>query len=688
MLENNIRNFYLTSDNRKDELSTMISGQIAPFTTDGHAVVSDTGTIDKLIGLFTAKGTWSDIDYQNNQMSGFDQVKHAERILLLAVMYEKPGSKYYRKRALSTVIHQAMQYWFDTRPVCVNWWYNEIGIPKLLGPAFILMKNELTQPEMAGALLVMSKSSFKQTGQNKVWQAGNILLKAVLIRDEKLAMRARDTLFSELHTSRHEGMQPDMSFHQHGPQQQMGNYGMAFLNSLTFWFRMLAGTPLAVDAGRSKVLQTFLTDGFNWLSWKGYFDVNSLGRQFFRNAQKDKSLSVAFATMDMMIIDPAHQHDYLSAIKTNYSNAEASARPLGTKHFWCSDFTVHRSAGWFSSTKMSSDRIQATETGNGENLRGYYIGSGTTFIEVDGNEYNDIFACWDWKKLPGVTAARNDKPLPRLDWKGYHNAGDFTGGLTDGEDGITAFKLNRDLLTANKAWFYIDGRMICLGSAIHSQLKNAAVYTTINQANLSGGVMYGDKDGNPLAPGATQTSNRIKWVFHHQVGYYFLKQDSIIISSKTQSGRWQDIELADNQPGLIKKDVFTIEIKHDSNLLSNSYAYVVLPAVKLAEIKNFKPGFEVIENDAQAQAIVKNDGSGLWLAAYRPTSIKVSKFPVIGVKQAGLYLIKKADGHYRLWVADPTQKLKQMTVTVKGKTTGITLPQGNEAGKTTSINFY
>ena len=62
-------------------------------------------------------------------------------------------------------------YWFQNKPVCKNWWYNEIGIPKVLGPVFLLMKEQLSPQEKQAAVEVMEKARFGMTGQNKVWLA-------------------------------------------------------------------------------------------------------------------------------------------------------------------------------------------------------------------------------------------------------------------------------------------------------------------------------------------------------------------------------------------------------------------------------------------------------------------------------------------------------------------------------------
>ena len=148
-----------------------------------------------------------------------------------------------------------------------------------------------------------------------------------------------------------------------------------------------------------------------WISWKGYFDINSLGRQFFKDAQVTKALATGFAAADMIVTEPEHKQIYLDFLSRNFS---ASSKPhlTGDKHFWRSDMSVHRASSWYSSIRMSSERVKAAEALNNENLKGYYVGDGATYIMVDGNEYDNIFPVWNWRKLPGVTCYQSTECLP------------------------------------------------------------------------------------------------------------------------------------------------------------------------------------------------------------------------------------------------------------------------------------
>ena len=332
----------------------------------------DLEQINHYVETIREDGSWPDINYQDQKRSGWSVKEHADRILLLAKLYRAEEGYCSWESRLEEVIHQALDYWFQKKPVCKNWWYNEIGIPKVLGPVFLLMKEQLSPQEKQAAVEVMEKARFGMTGQNKVWLAGNVLMRGLLQDDYALVQAARDTIVSEIRTDRVEGIKSDWSFHQHGPQQQFGNYGLAFLTEMATYSELFAGTAFALTAEQQAVLNSLLLNGYRWIVWKGYMDVNALDRQLFQNAQKHKAFSLAFVTSSLMngsasAEDKKQMTDFL---QDNYIGHTSASNFTGHKHFWDSDQTVHRSSRWMASVKMASERVIGTELVNEDNLKG------------------------------------------------------------------------------------------------------------------------------------------------------------------------------------------------------------------------------------------------------------------------------------------------------------------------------
>jgi chondroitin AC lyase len=693
VLKQNIEDYYLNEKSGEQELGKIVdqlhtdSAASDQVTLEVYQKKSpDDDLIHQYISTIQQDGSWPDINYRDQSRSGWEPAKHAQRIFFLTKVYRNAHSKFYKNKNVGAVIHRALKYWFDAGLVCPNWWHNEIGVPKTLGPAFIILKDELSPSEMKDAVAVMNHSQFKMTGQNKVWLAGNIFFRAILQDDLALARRARDTIASEIKITHNEGIQPDYSFHQHGPQQQFGNYGLAFMTGMAFWGRIFHGTALSFDEQQIQILRNLFYNGYNWINWKGYFDVNSLGRQFFKEAQVNKSIATGYAAADMMATDPVNKQIYLDFISRNFSSSYTPAF-IGNKHFWRSDMTVHRAASWFSSIKMSSERIKGAEALNSENLKGYYVADGATYVMVNGDEYNDIFPVWNWKKLPGVTCYQSPKPLPVLTIEGYRNNNDFTGGLSDGFNGITAFSLVRDSLNAKKAWFFIHNALVCLGAGI-SSIKNNPVSTTLNQCFLRGKVYYNEKGRiDSLKEESTFAAPSVKWVYHDNIGYYPLEPMQLSFSNKMQSGDWNEIAKL-YPPKKESAKIFTAEIEHGIEPNHKSYSYIILPSVSLEQMKNYSPSFSVIKNSDSVQAIRSANNDLLMFVIYKPVKVSIKDVGTIRFNQLGLYLLTRKKNGWAVTVADPTHKLRNVRLALNNKEISIDLPEKMEAGKSITKQLF
>lgn len=139
---------------------------------------------------------------------------------------------------------------------------------------------------------------------------------------------------------------------------------------------------------------------------------------------------------------------------------------------------------------MASDRIIGTEMMNGDNMKGYYMADGATYIYKDGKEYLDIFPLWDWRKLPGVTAFEDNAPMPLIKSYQPRNKGTFVGAVSDEKQGMTVMELDRAGVKAHKAWVCTDDFILCLGAGIQAD-SNLVVTTSIEQCHKMGNCFPG-----------------------------------------------------------------------------------------------------------------------------------------------------------------------------------------------------
>lgn len=577
-----------------------------------------------LLKTMRADGSWKEIDYADDKRSGWAPKTHAERLLKLAKCYhqKREEGKADEAEKIATAIHRAMDFWFTQKPVCKNWWYNEIGVPRTLGPAFLLFEEQMDKREKELAIEVMMHSKFGMTGQNKVWLAGNVLIRGLLQNDWELVKEAREVIASEIVLGQKEGIKPDWSFHQHGAQQQFGNYGLSFICNISFYAELFAQTSLALSAEQQQILTSFLLKGYQWIVWRGYWDVNGLNRQLFRNADVDKSFRLLFAAHSLMKSSSEKEAEEIRTfIDRNFFNRSTDNTFTGNKFFECSDLTIHRTPQWMASLRMASDRVIGTELVNEDNLKGYYMADGALYIYVRGDEYHNIFPFIDWRKIPGITTYQSNAPIPTSQETDARNRSSLVGASTDGTTGITAMQLKRNKLTAHKAWIFTGEYVLCLGSNIQAD-STANLLTCIDQRFAKGRVWKQGKER----------------FFHDGTGYVVLQADSCIATTEKRQGEWRDF-MGMYKPQLLNDRMFTLYLKHRKDSPA-SYGYVILPACTKEKTQRFDTrSIQILRNDGQAQVVVIMETT--YLAIYEETEVSLADGTVIKDLKPGTYMINR-----------------------------------------------
>ncbi len=650
-------------------------------------------TLQAFCDQMTNQGAWPKIDYTSKQRGSWEPVLHLSYVQTMAKAWLKTGSPFYKDPKMLARIHLALNYWLDNDFQCPNWWYPEIGVPMQLAPTLILMESELSPEQMAKGIKILDRSKIGMTGQNKVWQSGNVLMKSVLQRNSDMIRKAANAIKEEMKVSLGEGIQPDGSFHQHGPQIQFGNYGLAYVGDMIKWIRLLRNTPFYFDESKMSILRNYLIDGQQWITWKNQMDISACGRQLFLNAQTGKARSLARNFSQMETLDPKNSEAYKKA--NQYENL------IGNKHFWRSDFQVKRTPDYYFSVKMCSERVIGAESCNSENLQGYYMGDGATYLYQSGKEYENIFPYWDWKKIPGTTIQQDDKELPVLTASGYRIKSDFVGGVSDGKSGVAVMDYNRNGLSAKKAWFIFNDQMVCLGAGITAE-SGIPVTTSVNQSFLNGEVIVKTKTEKTLPAESSETITP-KWILHDQAGYYFPEGGNLKLETKTVTGSWHAVATMYNDEP-IKSGIFKLWFEHGANPSNQSYAYVVVPKATKAKMQllETKPSFRIVKNENNIQAVVSSDQKWGGMVFYQAG--KTELFGGIETDQPAVLMVTKEKNGLSVSVSDPTQKLGQILLTLKGNYQSanpacsvsssqgnsiltVSLPKGDEAGKTVSIEL-
>lgn len=691
-IKQNFSTMLIPSDVDPFQLKSVLSSITPEQEMSDQAVVElhqrypfDREKVKSYLASLSASGRWADINYEDEKRSGWEPKIHAERILELVKLYYSKQTSYYQSPVIEAAIHKALQYWFTAKPVCLNWWYNQIGIPKTLGTAFVLFEQKLTLEEKQNAIAVMKNAQFGMTGQNKVWLAGNVMMRALLQNDAKLVKMARDTIASEIVTGGVEGIKEDWCFHQHGAQQQLGNYGLSFVSGMSFFSGVFAGTSLSFNEKQLGIIGTLIDKGYRWVLWKGKMDVSALDRQLFHHAQIHKALSLAFAVSELGGGESNFCSEIAQSLLAENYGATQSNPLIGHQHFWQSDYTIHRRPQWMASVKMASERVIGVEMMNGDNMQGYYMADGATYIYQDGKEYLDIFPLWNWRKIPGVTAFQSDAPMPLIQRYQPRNKAAFVGGVSDGKQGVTAMEINRAGIKAYKTWVFTDEFVLCLGAGI--QADSNLVVTTAVEQNLKQGELTAWQKG-----AWTKVSGRQKYVngeqrfFHNRTGYILWgNQQNSVAEVAQRTGRWHDV-MQMYRPEEVKGEVTSIHVEHGVSPQNGNYQYLILPAANQSATAAFNlSSVRVLRNDTTVQAVYMSKYATWWITAYRPVTITLASGLPLEIRTPGIYMLRKEKDKYSIWCADPTQKEEFAHLKFGKKEIRVSLPK--EKGQTACVKL-
>jgi len=681
----------------------LVNAQAAyPFGTILKRVYADQGkNVNNVVkaaqlALQTIKtdGTWADINYDDKSTTSWLPVTHLLRTTDLVYAYSAAESSYRKNEKVYEAIVNALNVWYQKDPKSANWWHNEINVPQKLGLLMVLMTfaDKQLPDELQNQLIERMKRGdmLSKTGANKTDIAMHYFYRSLLTEDNKLLAESLTEFFKPVSlVDGEEGLQYDFSYLQHGPQLYIGGYGHVFLSGVIKIANYVAGTPYALSKEKLALLSEFYQNTYLKTLRSRYVDFSIEGRGISRPKNLRKPAE-KYNLSSMKAIDGTNASVWENERLRVDSAADFTIAPYH-KHFWKGDYTVHVRPEYNFSVRISSKRTKRTEAGNNENLYGRYLSDGATNLQIDGPEYYDIMPIWEWDKIPGVTAADHEEDVKmNVNW-GETGRNDFAGGVSDGIYGATAYQLDYDGVFAKKAWFFFDKEIVAMGADIKAEGTHP-ITTTINQTWLEGSVSSSVgtvKKNDVLKVNAPSAS----WVQHNGVCYYFPKQNNLTISTRVQSGNWNNINQTHDKQE-ISGNVFNLWIDHGIKPDTASYQYIVLPSAK--NIKGFDAkSITLVSNNAQNQAVYHQQLKIFQAVFYSPSTV-ISNGYEIKADKACILMFKEGKGsEKKLYVADPLCKEATIKLQLKNIKTGkslslaIPLPDGPYRGssKEVSVSF-
>jgi chondroitin AC lyase len=663
-------------------------------------------------GYLLSDGSWTDINYAETPSGTWGPWDHSRRLIVLARAYQTPGQSLYRNATLRAQIDAALAYtkrfYGATVYPAGNWWFWTIGIPIDLGPTLILMRGEINQQVyddlvFAIHLRIGSSTTSKgivgpvPTGQNLVWSAFTHLCLALLKDDPPMLTSVRGAMASVTLPTAGEGIKADRSFHQHGAQLYTGGYGGSFANEVGRYSLITRGTPWQLPPDSLESFIGYVADGVAWSLFGNYFDVAVVSREIARPTTTGYNGLAALlqlsevdsprvaeirAAARKMLLTWYGLPTEIAALAAKLENSpQQAAWPSGHRHFFASDYTVHRRPNWFASVKMFSSRIRSGERTNGENTRGSRLSDGRFYLVLSGNEYmgRDVWPALDWTRLPGITVEQ--KADTANDAYGYGTRS-FAGGTGNGRGGVSAMELAplNSALSARKSWFFFDDAIVFLTNSIKS-LSTNRIETIVNQW--------------PLVNPSSQLVRQHDWAVLENVGYWFPSPVELKVTTESRTGSWA--ELGASSDGTVHNRTFvTMWLDHGTSPTNASAEYVIVPGVSAAQMSAWSASrpLSILANNDAVSAVrdLRNDDLGI-------TFWRAGNFQGFESNSAAVVFVTTSRDAMQLHVADPNSGIlgsfqltlpgdwltKDVPSVRHGRSTTLTIQRA--AGKTTSVSL-
>ncbi|PNH87222.1 hypothetical protein C1M59_21750 [Vibrio diazotrophicus] len=662
----------------------------------------------ELIESMLTDGSWEGIDYSYRGTSSWSPRIHLDNMRMIAAAYVQTGELEYADSAI-----QAMEYWFQVNPTSENWWWGDIGKPQFLGEVALMLGDQLPWNLRFEAAKIMPtvpgikpSDQTEQTGGNRSDINLGVIYGALLTQNDALISAAIKDMENTVAYKLGEGVQADNSFHSHGAQLYSAGYGEVWFNATVRMAYTVRGSQWQFSKEKTDMLAAFFLDGWRWMKRGANLDYNTWGRSISRT--KPELIPLAdlqpsqpsdnITYMDMVAALTPERAAEAMAFKKHVADARLGVPSglNGFKHFWRSDYSTKMADGHFFGIRMNSQRTEPNESGNGENLLGYWLGYGSTFLEQRGDEYHNIFPVWDWRLVPGVTAP--EYQAPATPWGAVMQPEvSFVGGVSNGLYGVTTMDMNLDTkpsggnvfnTQAKKTWFSFRDEIVALGSGI-SSTSDANVNTSVNQTLLNGKVTV---DGVEVENGAREISSA-NWVHHDGVGYIFPENGQRHLSNQTRTGNWKQVRDGSSADE-VSKDVFTLHISHGVNPSNADYQYIIVPEQTAEQTESYQQNLPVVvlQNSTSVQAVRHSDLKITGIVFHYPSSVVISDDLTVSVNKPSVLLVDESGIEPVVTLSTPGFSYSAVELTLDSKARGeavtqVVMTHGKESQLGNSVTF-
>ncbi|TCD71497.1 hypothetical protein EIP91_008878 [Steccherinum ochraceum] len=732
----------------QDDIQTMASRRLSVIVGG----LENATSVSAWMSTLGPDGKWpdSEIDYTTGckaQSANWPASFHWVRIENMAAAWHggfDDAGQLTNSKDLGSKISSAMDYWFSqdfTDPACLvgggsggcgcstpglwnpNWFANVILVPKLIAPSCLLFNSSLT-PTQRGNCSKIANRAYGTfiggiVGGAAVTGANTLDIATIGIDNGLLASNATllSDAFNRVHTEvvvqnkvRVDGIHADGSFSQHDGILYNGNYGKDYSTNDAVALEIEAADTRYQANNASRDAFQALIDGDQWMIYRNtltnvlHWDFSALGRFLVLPvADGQATAQINLNLTQIQVLGQLWESDTLTQVYNGLvkNTTDANAGELvGNRMFYANDYMVHRGPGYVTSVRMYSSRTRSSECVNSQNPFGFHLADGTVYTYLNGNEYEDISAAWDWNLIPGTTVDYGATPL-NCGTSAQDGTQTFVGGVSTGSVGIAAMRYQNPLtkqFTFQKAWFFLPNDVQHVMIPKVTSASAAPVFSVLDQRLHNGDILVNNNNagtGNFTSPSS---------LWHGGVGYTFNPQGSVSLSVEVgpRTGDWTKI--GSSHQGPVTVDLFAAWLRHTD--LSKAVSYSVYPGTTPStfQSKLSVPTSQSVRNDGSVSAMADTGFAMVifWDSAGGNVAVPTSAAPItISSTESSMIIVDLTK--WSVTVSDPTQTLQSLSVTValgsgsppsgwpsstNSKTLTISLSGGGSAGMSVTQSLF
>ena len=414
-----------------------------------------------------------------------------KKVLSMCKAYAAEGGALYQNQDMLKDITNILDFLcgscYTAKSQTDNWWTWEIGIPKDLIPALILIYDGLTeeqvmaytetlyffQPDPFHEGVINTASTHGQgyreaqganiidcsttaVGLGALREDNELVYLGMLASSQTFVIQNVEDSAQIAANGYNSGFYPDGSYLDHIKVPYLGAYGIEFMKGGAKIPSLLAGTPWKYPEQVQDNLESYIVEGFGNGMYQGMMLDCLKGRSVSRPASSNQAAGREAMMIILQIVDSFSQEakeTTLSALKAwleedegfidSFVGAEnmaikkkakeiledtsiqSNVAPIH-KSYPLMDRAVHRTEDYLFALSMYSERIQNTEIMNDENRFGWHQNNGMTYIYDEDKQYTENY--WNTVnplRLPGTTVVPVNIGTGKPDGSGFAQGGDF-----------------------------------------------------------------------------------------------------------------------------------------------------------------------------------------------------------------------------------------------------------------------